>query len=110
MLVLEPKKRYKMKQIMQHKWLMADKMAAAEHSKQTTIHQHISMTSAHKQNGGGGKAKAFNEQILRLMKDMGIEQQLTIEVRVTTADVTAKQQIFLELAPCLYAFCAHLRM
>ena len=72
MLVLEPKKRYKMKQIMAHKWMMADK--------QTTVH--LPMTSAAAQNGGGGngKTKVFNEQILRLMKDLGIEHHKTIEV------------------------------
>ena len=82
MLVLEPKKRYNMKQIMQHKWMMMtseDKIAQQTTASQQQQKQ-TSMQNKQNGGGGGGSGEGHNEQILRLMKGLGIDQRKTIEV------------------------------
>ena len=68
MLVLDPKKRYTINQIHNHRWMCAD----GGFQDETPPRPHIV--------GQNAKAGEFNEQILRLMQGLGIDQQKTTEV------------------------------
>ncbi|KAL4229017.1 Serine/threonine-protein kinase sik2 [Mactra antiquata] len=67
MLVLEPSKRYSMEQIKNHHWMQMDKSAASKPSPPSPIIGKLQ------------KSGEYNEQILRLMQSLGINQQKTVE-------------------------------
>lgn len=67
MLVLDPSKRYTIEQIKLHRWMQ-----------QEGEPQKLSPTSP--LIGYNAKMGEFNEQILRLMQSLGIDQQKTMEV------------------------------
>lgn len=67
MLVLEPRKRFTIAQIKAHRWMMSDSGAPQEPPPSPDLGH----------NPANGE---FNEQILRLMQSLGIDQQKTIEV------------------------------
>ena len=71
MLVLDPKKRYTINQIRNHRWMCADGGYQEEKPRPHIL-------------GQNAKSGEINEQILKLMQGLGIDQQKTIEVRNET--------------------------
>ena len=67
MLVLDASKRFSIKQIKKHKWMIADEGQPKS-------------TPPSPMMGVHAKLGEFNEQILRLMQSLGIDQQKTKEV------------------------------
>lgn len=74
MLVLDPKKRFTISQIRQHKWLTSG--AAQSSMKEEPCGAAAPSTST------VTCAGEFDEQILRLMNTLGIEQSKTVEVEL----------------------------
>lgn len=68
MLVLDPSKRLTISQIKKHKWMLADGGPPKLQSPPSPII------------GYNAKIGEFNEQILRLMHSLGIDQHKTMEV------------------------------
>ncbi|KAM4704486.1 serine/threonine-protein kinase SIK2 [Rhinophrynus dorsalis] len=66
MLVLEPSKRLSIAQIKEHKWMMAE----------VPVHRPILYAQSQEKEVSIGE---YNEQVLRLMHSLGIDQQKTIE-------------------------------
>ena len=87
MLVLDPKRRYTIPQIMSHRWMTRNgTQPPPSHQPKTTLTSSGSTPSAGQKGvaavtGGGGKPE-LNEQILRLMRSLGIDQRKTVEVRI----------------------------
>lgn len=76
MLVLEPRKRFTISQIKAHKWMnMGEGAAPAKESPPLSLGDL----------GHNAAQGEFNEQILRLMQSLGIDQQKTIQVSVMLA-------------------------
>ncbi len=71
MLVLDPAKRFSVEQIKNHKWMHMEggppPMPTSPSTTTTTV-------------TGGITNKEYNEQALRLMQNLGIDQQRTMEV------------------------------
>lgn len=70
MLVLDPKKRYTISQVRHHKWMQKDGGAPKERPRSPIL-------------GQNARIGEYNEQILRLMQGLGIDQQKTVEVSDT---------------------------
>ncbi|XP_073458523.1 serine/threonine-protein kinase SIK2 [Aquarana catesbeiana] len=66
MLVLEPSKRLTIAQIKEHKWMMTE----------VPVHRPVLYAQSHEKEASIGE---HNEQVLRLMHSLGIDQQKTIE-------------------------------
>ncbi|XP_068097036.1 serine/threonine-protein kinase SIK2 [Hyperolius riggenbachi] len=66
MLVLEPSKRLSISQIKEHKWMMAE----------VSLHRPVLYAQSHEKDPSIGE---YNEQVLRLMHSLGIDQQKTKE-------------------------------
>ncbi len=73
MLVLDPKKRISIAQMKQHKWMLRDGGPPKDTSQCPVI-------------GQNAKNGEYNEQILRLMQSLGIDQGKTVEVSVGQTD------------------------
>ena len=67
MLVLDPKKRYTISQIRHHKWMLRDGGAPKERPPSPIL-------------GQNARIGEYNDQILRLMHSLGVDQQKTVEV------------------------------
>ena len=67
MLVLDPSKRLTINQIKKHKWMLAEG-GAPKQTPSSPVLDH------------NAKLGEFNEQILRLMHSLGIDQQKTMDV------------------------------
>ena len=72
MLVLTPKKRYTIQQIKQHKWMLSGD-GPPKPPPPSCIQGH------------DPQAGEFNDQILRIMHQLGIDQLKTLEVGTTAA-------------------------
>ena len=70
MLVLDPSRRYSIAKIKQHEWMLMDGGGVRSCPPSPTI--------SHK-----GKVGQYNEQILRIMQSLGIDQQKTMEVYIS---------------------------
>lgn len=68
MLILEPKKRYKVEHVKQHKWMQMEISPSFQHS-----------CAANDDNREEAKRGELNEQILRLMQSLGIDAAKTRE-------------------------------
>ena len=68
MLVLEPSKRFSIEQIKKHHWMQMDGGAPSKTPSSPVM-------------GCKAKLGEYNDQILRLMQSLGINQQNTVEVR-----------------------------
>ena len=73
MLVLDPAKRYSVEQIKNHKWMHMEGGAPPMPTNTTT-------TSSTNVSGITSQEVEYNEQALRLMQSLGIDQQRTMEV------------------------------
>ena len=67
MLVLEPSRRYTIPRVKQHEWMLMDGGGGKSCPPSPTI-------------GHKAKVGQYNEQILRIMQSLGIDQQKTMEV------------------------------
>ena len=67
MLVLEPSRRYTIARIKQHDWMLMDGGGGKSCPPSPTV-------------GHKAKVGQYNEQILRIMQSLGIDQQKTMEV------------------------------
>ena len=82
MLVLEPKKRFSIRQIKSHRWMTCDGGQPKETNPGMCNLQagnHSNTVTSVNPSGGIGD---YNEQILRLMQSLGIDQSKTLEVRL----------------------------
>lgn len=70
MLVLDPMRRYTIEQIKQHRWMLMEGGAWKSCPSSPTVGTV----------GQNAKVGQFNEQILRIMQSLGIDQQKTMEV------------------------------
>lgn len=75
MLVRDPEKRYTVEQIKKHRWLLADGPLKPINSLPAFHTNTADIT-----NGSSNPDECYNEQVLRLMDQIGIERQKTIEV------------------------------
>ena len=86
MLVLDPKKRYKTRQIAQHRWMtqhsdVTPASASLHKQQQAVVTSVVTPDAASPAASTRAQTPAFNEQILRLMKGLGIDQRKTVEVK-----------------------------
>src|SRR6218665_1139352 len=83
MLVLDPRKRYTMSQIRQHKWISASSSSSSSTALASSSLQKdeaSGMASTATSSSGLVRTGEYDEQILRLMNTLGIEQTKTLEV------------------------------
>ena len=87
MLVIDPKKRYKTHQIAQHRWMTSPNDVTLTNSSSQKRPQQpvtsavdVSTVPTQSVSGRAGVTQVFNEQVLRLMKSLGIDQRKTTEV------------------------------
>lgn len=85
MLVLDPRRRYTMSQIRQHKWISAASSSSSSAALASSLQKDEArgcggMTSPTTLSSGSVRTVEYDEQILRLMNTLGIEQTKTLEV------------------------------
>lgn len=76
MLVLEPSRRYTAEQIRKHRWLQQHQYNEPQHTSNSEI-------TAATNSRPTSQSSEPNEQILRLMQSLGIDQTKTKEVSLT---------------------------
>ena len=89
MLVLDPKKRYTITQIKQHKWMQLDGALAKALVPSSDPELDL-------------KPGEFSEQTLVIMQSLGIDQRKTLEVRLPTHGFLFINVSYSESSFCLY--------
>lgn len=76
MLVRDPDKRYSIEQIKKHRWLLADGPLKPINSLKSGMRCGVDSNNS----GNINNQEEYNEHVLRLMDQIGMERQKTIEV------------------------------
>lgn len=95
MLVRDPDKRYTIEQIKKHRWLLADGPLKQIHSFKPVNRCGVV------ENGVSNNQEEYNEHVLRLMDQIGMERQKTIEVSYRTSAAQLEYGIF----PATWVLC-----